>query len=426
MGTVTPVVVPGEGYVRVEVDWSSHTHTRKCWIYRTVAGVRTMLREGSAARLSGGVAVAFDHEMPYDVPLTYSSVIALNRNGDFEDGVAEWLDTTNSGTVGTVTQSKAYYVAGEGLASALLVPDGASATAQAVSEMIPATAGTVYTVVGRIMLSDYWSGGVGVRVHFFNGTTLLSTVGAYNDLAPIPGTFGSYGLGATAPATTTHMRIMGGLAGTPPATLRAYLDEVYVTATGTSVTAADVTVPSDGAGWWVDPLHPATKVKLRLDLEATTCAPPAAVGLLGVSSETHAADAEALSINNSATPLAAWQVRKAGQQSMQVFTVTLTDLAQVQALHSSGAPLLLQLPPLYGEPPAYQLHDTLEVGRVAADMRRTWRVCRSAFSKVLPPVGPPDGTWKARYMDLTKHSTFAAATAAGATWLDGLQGELTA
>jgi hypothetical protein len=413
VGSVTPVVVPGEGYVRVEVDWRDFPHTRKCWIYRIVGGVRTMLREGNAVLLSGGVAVAFDHEMPYDVPVGYRSVIALNANGDFEDGVSEWLDTTNSGTVGAVTPSKAYYVPGEGIASAKLVPDGVSATAQAVSEFIPATAGTLYTVSGRVMLTDYWAAGVGVRIHWFNGTTLLSTVGAYNDVTPAPGEFGSYGFSATAPATTTQMKIMGGLQGTPPTTIQAYLDEIYVTTSGTTVTASDVTVPSDGAAWWVDPLHPATKVKLRTDLQASACVPDSAIGLLGISPETFPADEEALPINNAPYPLGAWQVRKAGQGTMQVVTITLADLAQLKSLHASGAPLLLQLPSLYGEEAAYQLHAELEIGRLGADMRKTWRVTRSSFTKVIPPVGPAEGTWKTRYMDYTKFATFADVEAAG-------------
>lgn len=412
MGSVTPVVVPGEGYVRVEVNWADFPHTKKCWIYRIVGGLRTMLREGNAAPLSGGIAVAFDHEMPYDVPVGYRSVIALNANGDFEDGITEWLDTTNLGTIGTVTQSKAYYVPGEGIASAKLTPDGASATAQAVSEFIPATAGVTYTIAGRIMLTDYWSAGVGVRIQFYNGTTPLTLFGAYNDTTPAPGEFGTYGFSAVAPASTTQMRIMGGLQGTPPTTIQAYLDEMYVTTSGTQVTAADVVVPSDGAGWWVDPLHPATKVKLRTDLMASACVPDSAIGLLGMSQETFPADEEALPINNAPMPLGAWQVRKGGQQTIQVVTVTLTDLAQLKSLYASGAPLLLQLPSEYAEEPAYQLHAELEIARLGADMRRPWRVGRSSFVKVLPPVGPAEGTWKTRYMDYTRYATFADAEAA--------------
>lgn len=420
MGTVTPVVVAGEGYVRVEVDWRDFPHTRKCWIYRRVAGVRTTLREGSAVRLSGGVAVAFDHEMPYDVPVEYSSVMALNYNGDFEDGVSEWLDTTNSGTVGTVTQSKSYYVVGEGVASARLVPNGSSAEAQAVSEFIPATVGATYTLTGRIMLSDYWGGGVGVRIHWFNGTSLISTVGAYNDLAPIPGFWGSYGFSAVAPATTTQMKIMFGAQGTPPDTLNIYGDEMYATTSGSTATAAPVIVPSDGVGWWVDPLHPATKTRLIMNLQAIDCVPESAIGLVGLGPESFPGDEEALPINNLALPIGAWQVRKGGQQSIQVATVTLADLAQLKALHATGAPLLLQLPAEYGEAPAYQLHGDLDVARLAPDHRHPWRLARSSFAKVLAPVGPPEGTYGSRYVDFTELTTFASTFSQGGGLYDDM------
>ena len=100
MGSVTPVVVPGEGYVRVEVNWQDFTHTRRCWISRRLepaGSPTTLLREGNAGLLSNGVLVAYDHEAPLDVPLVYSSYISLNYNGGFSDGVGEWVDTTNVG-----------------------------------------------------------------------------------------------------------------------------------------------------------------------------------------------------------------------------------------------------------------------------------------------------------------------------------------
>jgi len=576
VGTVTPIVVPGEGYTRIEVNWQDFPHARVAWVYRTVAGVRTTLREGKSIKLSNGVAVLFDHEMPYDVPVVYSSTIALNYNGSFEEGVSEWTSTANSGTVGTVTQSKDYYVAGEGVASAKLTPDG-SATVKAASEIIPitpsarnanpffetdasnwsgangaavsrdtanfhqgvasllivpngvsstpqaqseevsvvagqsytysawlrissggsasrdvgiawfnashvfisssvttlspaatvwtkygpvtatapagaafarlittgpgvlaaantwrideaiiwdATAAATYTIVGRLMVPDYWSGGIGVELQWYDGTTLLGTTGAFNDLVPFPGNWGSYGFSATDMASANGVRAVFGMTGSPPTTLPLYGDEVYVYSSGTTVTASSVTVPGDGAGWWVDPLHPATKLKLIMNLQVTDCVPESAVGLVSLSEETFPADGEALEINNAVFPLGAWQVRKSGRQTIQVVTITLADLAQLKALYASGAPLYLQLPAEYAEAAAYQLHGDLEVTRLAPNHKLPWRVARSSFAKVAAPVGPPEGTWNTRYVDIDKYATFSAASAASVTWVDALQGEL--
>jgi hypothetical protein len=427
MGTVTPTVVPGEGYVRVEVNWTDFTHTRRVWIDRLAGGVSTRLRDGDYAWLSAGVAVAYDHEMPLDTPVQYRSSIPLNYNGDFESGVLEWLDTTSQGTIGTVTQSLDYAVVGN--ASAKLVQNGSNATVKAVSEYIPATAGASYAITGRLMLSDYWTGGVGVQIQWYNGTTYLSSVGAFNDLTPFPGVFGTYGFSATAPATTTNMRLVFGMAGTPPTDLALYADEVYAsTGSGTTtVTSSAVTVPSNGTGWWMDPLHPATKIALQVDLDQLAgCAVPTGVAYLGVGPEKSlAADGAAMAIQGSPYSVVTYGVRKAPKSSMRVATATLADLARVRALHATGAPLLLLMNGDYGEPQQYQLHGDVGEARIHGDQRQQWRLVASEFQETLPPVGPAEGTARTRYVDITKYATFAAATAAGVTWLDVLRGNTT-
>lgn len=415
MGTITPVVVPDEGYVRVEVSWADFPSARKCWIYRRVAGVLTMLREGFSAPLSGGIAVCHDHEAPLDTPVAYRSVVALNRNGDMEAGVTEWQDSTNNGTVGVVSQSKDYYVVDEGLASLKLVPSGA-AVSKAVSEFVPATAGQSYTITGRLMLPDYWTGGIGVQIQWYNGLTPLTTVGATNDLAPYPGNWGTYGFSATAPATTTQARLVAAIAGTPPAILPMYVDEVYLTTAGTTITSTDVVVPSDGGGWWTDPLRPATKTRLVIDLRASDCLPLSAVVYAGVSEETFPADSDATEVNDSQNPVGTWGVRKSGRQNITVGTLTIADRNQLRALFSTGAPLLLQLPGHYDEGDSYGLYGDLVDARPMRDQRKKWRVLTAPFTKLAAPVGPAEGTWRTRYVDLDRFATFADFAAVGGAW----------
>lgn len=576
MGSVTPTVVPGEGYVRVEANWQDVSHTRRVWIYRTVNGVDTKLRDGDNAWLSNGIAVAFDHEAPLDTVLTYKSAIPLNYSGDFEGGVTEWQDATNSGTVGTVTQSLDYYVPGTGNASAKLTPSGA-ATSKGVSELVPiareavnanpyfetnatdwsgvggatvarstaqfhegaasllitpdgvtsaagAQSGTyacvagqtygysawlrvapagsgtrivgvafyngasflstvsqsltptpgtwtfysgtavapatanlmrfvtqgsgvlaaantwnvdeavlvdpsqqvTYTLTGNLLISDYWTGGLGVQLQWYSDTTtLISTSGAMADVTPFPGTWLAYSLTATAPPGANGVRLVFGATGSPPASLLVYADELYLTRTGSTVSSAPVVVPSSGGGWWTDPLHPATKVRLQVDLAYTgDCSGLSLVAYLGVGEETFPADSVALDVNDAVLPVAAYQRRKGGRQEMRVGTATLADLARVQALHAPGAPLLLQLPPAYGEADAYQLHGDLVVPRINGDQRVPWRIASSSFVKTAAPVGPAEGTFRTRYVDLGRYTTFAAATSAGVTWLDALRGNL--
>lgn len=431
MGSVTPTVVPVEGYVRVEVNWQDFTHNRRVWIYRSINGngVDTLLRDGSYGWLSNGIAVAYDHEAPLDTPMTYKSTIPLNWNGDFETGVLEWQDTSNGGTAGgTVTQSFDYWVPGTGAAALKLTPNGSTAIVKAVSEFIPATAAQSYTLTGRIMLSDYWTGGVGVQIQWYNGATPLTTVGALNDVTPFPGVFGTYGFSATAPATTTQMRLVVGFQGTPPSTIALYADEVYASTTGTTVQSSTVVVPSDSSGWWTDPLHPATKVRLLIDLkQLLACGAPAGVAYLGVGPDkTRPADAVSMAVEGAPYPVATWGLRKAPKSNMRVATPTLADLARVTALHASGAPLLLSMNAQYGESLQYQLFGDLTEGRINGDQREQWKIIYGDFSETLPSIGTPEGTLRTRYVDLTKYATFGAATAASVTWLDALRGNLAA
>lgn len=418
MGTVTPYAIQGEGYVRVEVDWRDFPHARKCWIYRRLepsTSPLTMLRDGNATRLSGGIAVAFDHEAPLDVPLMYRSVIALNYNGDFADGVSEWLDTANQGTVGTVTQSFDYYVAGESNASLRLQPSGA-ATSRAVSEYVPATAGQSYTISGRLMVPDYWSGGIGVQIHWYNGTTFLSAVGAANDYAPFPGNWDRYGFSATAPATTTNARLVATITGSAPASLPLYAGEMYLTTTGTSVNAAlPVIVRSDGGGWWTDPLHPWTKVRLQVELDNSSalCGGPSGVVYLGLAEKSFPADSTTLEVNDSPYGVGTFNARKAARSSIRIGTRTLTDEARVKLLQASGAPLFFHMNGAYGETDFYGLYGDVAEGRVHGDQRVSWRIFGIAYAEQAAPVGPAEGTLSARYMDYTRLSTFADAEALG-------------
>lgn len=423
MGTVTPTVVPGEGYVRVEVNWQDMPHARRCWIYRVVGGVATTLRDGDQAVLSNGIAVAYDHEAPLDTPVTYRSTVQLNWNGSFEDGVAEWADTTNTGTLGTVSQSFDYYA--EGRASLKLTPTSGGSY-RAVSEMVPVVAGQSYTFTAKLMMPSDWPSGVGTALYWYNGTTFLSGNGP-TFLPVAPGVWTDFIRTNTAPASATQARLVLIPGGSPQASLPLYADAVYMSGPGTTVDAAPVLVPSAGGGWWTDPLHPATKVRLQVELaELAASAPPAGVVYLGVGDEQFPASAVAMDINDAPYSVTAFALRKAGRQNIRIGTATLADRDAVLALHASGAPLLLQLDTRWGEAAAYHQYGDLTIGRIHGDQKVPWRIGAADFTKVLPPVGPAEGTNRTRYVDLAKYPTFSAASAAGVTWLDALRGNLAA
>lgn len=417
MGSLTVVPNLVEGFFRIEANWQDVAHQRKCWIYRKVANAadstRIALRDGDLVWLSNGVAVAFDHEAPLDTPLQYQSVLPLNVNGDFEDGVAEWLDTTNGGTIGVVTQSLDYYVPNTGQASLQLVSNGGAA-AKAVSEFIPATAGTVYTLTGRLMVDSFWTGGIRLQIQWFNGTTPLSNTQGADDFSAYPGNWGSYSALGAAPATTTQCKIAAVITGTPPPTMRLFADELYLTVAASTITGAPVVMPSNGGGWWTDPLHPWSKVRLQLDLDdPDLCGASSGIVYLGMSDETFPADSALLEVNDAPNAVGTWNQRKSGRQTVRVATQTPADIAAVKALHAPGAPLLFQVDQRYGEPEHYGLHGELAVGRIHGEQAVPWRVAQASFGKLAAPVGPAQGTLRSRYADITRFDTFADAMANG-------------
>lgn len=424
MSTVTAVAPAGEGYVRVDLDFSDVSTARYAYLYRVVAGVQTVVRDCGPALLSGGKAVIYDTESPLDVSVTYRAVAPLNKSFsfEFEDSLDDWTDTTGAqGTIGTVAISKEFYYAPEGVASMSLVGTGATATVRAVSSVFPATAATSYTVQAKIMTPTYWTGGIGVQIFWFNAGVFLSSSGTFSNLTPAVGEFETYSLTATAPATTTQARIVVGQQGTPPNTQILYVDEAFALTAATDITTAAVVVQSEGGGWWTDPLHPATMARLQWDLTVTTCRSIGVV-YLGVGAESFPADNALLEINNAPSAVATWNLRKSGRQAINVGAFSDVEVQLLRDLHASGAPLHLRLASRWGERDSYGLHGEVQFTRLASDQQVPWRLASSSFAKVDVSVGPAEGVLGTRYMDLDKYATFTAASGAGATWLDAMRG----
>lgn len=424
MGSITAFPTQERGHVRLEIDWSSHPHSTRCFVYRVQAGVATLIREGDLLPLSNGRACVYDTECPLDTVVRYRTVAPMNANGNMQDTVEEWTDTTNTGSIGTITQSSDFFVPGRATNSLRLDQVISSATLRACSEFIPATVGTTYTLNGQLMLPSNWIGGVGVQIFWFAGTSFLSSSGTLGNLWPSIGVWEPYVASGVAPATTTQMKIVAGITGTPPQSGPPLLvGEMYVTEAASTVETADLLLLSAGAGWWKDPLHPAGNLRLVFDLDPS-CPVDSGIAFVGIGDRQRPGDSTLLEVPGSEHGIGIFARRKAKRSSIRVASATYADADAVAALHSGGGPLLLQLPPVYGEPDFYGLYSELTTGRVATDQRITIQLHAASYAAVRPPAGSADGVAGTRYSDLTKFSTYAAATAASVTWFDALQGEL--
>jgi hypothetical protein len=430
MSSLSVFQTPGRGYTRLELDFTTPAgNALDAKVWRNVGGVLTPIRQGWPCKLSNDKAVIYDTEFPLDQPFSYRAFSALNQDGGFESSIDNWDLTHNTenaagGQWSSVTRSTDFYVPGTGAASIKAVSAGTVATLILVSEEIPVAVGNSVTASGNIMVNKPFSGGVGIHIRWYTAAhAFISTSGSADDLWPSPGEWGSYSITATAPATTAFARIGMVIGGTPDSTMAFYGDEMYASVATSTVDSATLTFLSGGMGWWKDPLHPATMVPLLIDKTSARFNTSGLVWI-GNGDRSRPGDSSLLEIPDASRGAAIFAKRKATRSAATVVALSAADSDRLVALHSSGAPLLLQLPAKYLEPDTYGLHADTSDGRLATDMKVPIRVHQSSFIDVGPPVGPAEGVLGARYQDLDSFTTFAQATAASRTWIDALQGEL--
>lgn len=429
MTSITTTVQADKGRVRIDIDWTSlfgsGIQVSKCLVYRVpVGGTPTLIREGNPCILSNLKATVYDWECPLDTPVYYQATVALNPNGDFEATVEGWATVS---TGGTAVQSTGYFYAGS--ASLQWTPDGTTTAPVVLSDQFFAVAGTSYTVNAQVLAAKGWAGGVGLVINWYTAANaFISQSGTASNLWPTVGNWDPYTLTATAPATTGFGRIGLLLAGKPNADRVFYLDEAYVTtAAGTIDTSATpVSVSSAPGGWWKDPLHPATMIRLTDALTFASCYTQGFV-LVGISRPTRPADSGILEVPGQALGVANASTRKSGRRTIAVATGAFADADAVRDLHAPGTPLLLQLPARYGIEEHYALCSDLNSSDLGGDQTRQQQIHSTTMTHSANPPGPAEGVLGTRYQDLLSKGgplTYTAATSAGFTWLDALKGNI--
>lgn len=427
MGSITATAQPDKGRVRLDIDWTTHPSPR-CQVFRIVAGgTPTLIREGAPCVLSHNKATIYDVEGPLDQITTYRTTVQLNANADMELSVEEWQALS---TGGVASQSLDFHSAGN--ASLLFTPSGATAAPILLSDAFPVTVGVSYTSTLQLMSRTRWAGGIGAVIRWYDaGSALISTSGTASNLWPSVGVFEPYTITATAPALSVTARIGVLWAGTPPSTALFNVDEAYATTALGTVNSGIVTLASSQGGWWKDPLHPATMVRL-IDREEVfrlqaTCGTFQGVVLVGASQPSLPADSALLEVPGQSLGVGVFARRKAGRRTIVVATNSTTDADKLRALHGAGGPLLLQLPAAYGVPEQYTLCGSLDSSSLGGDMTRPMAAHQTQFVQSAPPPGPGEGVAGARYVDFHKITgplTYAAATSASYTWQDGLKGNI--
>jgi len=144
---------------------------------------------------------------------------AASINGDFETDVTGWQIETGASTF---TRSTARDHAG--VASGLITPSGASSTVRAMlSANVTASVGQQWRALGWVQ-SDV-TRNVRLEIGFFNGSTLIGSW-EQNSFTLQADEWNFMSKSATAPATTTGVRVAVSMTSTPPASNLVWIDEI--------------------------------------------------------------------------------------------------------------------------------------------------------------------------------------------------------
>lgn len=140
---------------------------------------------------------------------------------------------------------------------------------------------------------------------------------------------------------------------------------------------------------------------------------------VGFADEDAEADTSLLPITGSETPAVTFARRKDHTGSFQILTRTLAAKDAVYDLFTYGGPIMLQLPPVYGQGDIYVQPGTIKRARLGDDQRRPYRLITVPYTVVDAPVGPKQGTACANWCAITDaYPTFGDMVAAGGTWSD--------
>lgn len=441
MSTFTATVDTRRAMVRLDVDLSD-INGQNITITRTnlTTGVATIVRgygstgglfvvapagqtSNSVPTLINGRGVFYDTEAPLDVPLQYTAtynsgptLVPINQNPYFENGTrTPWAGQNNA--LVTVTNTQFH----QGGWSLQVTPDGVTAVPQAVSEEWIAVPLKSYTLSGWLRttsnatrnLSIFWF----TAAHGFISSSQISN-------ALLAGVWTQYGPSAfNAPGTAAFGRIATNDGGTPAAVNTWQGDELLVSSSqNVSLLSGVVIVPSNGYGWLKDPVRPANSVPLdcRRPILATTRSGGTGVAWLGLGDEVDASVSGLFNMNNSQFPVPVSRIREAPTSSMRLMARSQADVAALRALLAPGAPLLLQLPPAYGEDDRYVFPGNVGRAHVFNDQRLPRRLVAFPFATVAAPVGPMQGVLGARWTDLCAHtSTWGSVFAANGGTYDG-------
>lgn len=432
---------PQIGAVMLIANFSALSNVKWVRINRyNQAGTATAVRTNTSSNSSGdfmevsaGIVVMYDAEAPKDQTLYYVAD-ALDSSGNpvtelnplfyssFETSAdaAQW--TANLG--GSVAQSAVRAYVGSKSLLGTAVPTNYSMN----SPKFPVSFGESLEFV-------LWA---------YSATAVAVSYGT--DLYDSTGTFlTSSSTGQTIPAGVWTQLIVNTIVANPLAVTadgfvfgsafttgqQIWIDEAAMynvggTPTLATATSTEVILGSSGALFLNDPFNPANN--LRITLTPTTaalpeCVPGEGIFFIGMADRNYGTQTTNWNVNNRSVPIPLTQVRSRATSSLSLVLRTFGDEDALVRLASTGSALYLTIPARYGYETAYLSVGDVTVSRISRDFRRQWQAAALPWVIVGRPAGMMYGMLGTRWKDIcSPYATFAAATSAGVTWLQVIEG----
>ena len=484
---------PALGRVLVQVNWADADWVTCARVIRTTvstgatAPLRTYINPctalGEYQELSGGQAIFWDTEMPFDTPFFYTTdggtITSSNEIfDDFARTVSDSWGTANSGQAWTFAGGVATEYDVNGTQGTMVLADTAASRNMNMTTVnvlnlsvfmsftAPATATvapyTVATVLRRqdannwyeFLVSMTTAGNVDISIAEDVGGAISALVAASSVATYAPGSifntrFEASGstlrakiwlAGAAEPdawsLTTTDSTLSGGqiglraqrLAGNTNAGLTVPFELLAVTVNDdpSAITAstASLTLASNGKFWLRDPVRPCNDRLIGLLFPDTTlCDPTAGIVFEAMDIETYDANAVVVNPTNARRPIPVNRQRRDAATAIKLISKLFTDRDALLTLLEPGSPLFFEGPPQYGIPDRYMAIATATVSRILDDHRRQPRIVNIPYQTVDRPVGTSEGICDSRFQDQCDvFASWNAMNAANVTWTDLILG----
>lgn len=218
---------------------------------------------------------------------------------------------------------------------------------------------------------------------------------------------------------------------TAPLGVPLYYEFIGSTGSSTGI-LGPITFTQEGLVWLSDPVRPWADIAMDTCPPGTVshspeCGDPEPAFVWGgfTGAQAWPTDATLMPILDAEVPADVFGRRKYADGSFRFFSRTLEAIDWVYELFTAGGPLMLRVPPVYGQRDIFIQPGDPEMTYVSRDQRRPERIWDVPYTVVDRPTGPIQGTNCNNWCAIEEaFPTFADLTASPGDWEDVMSGRV--